>query len=105
MLHWQTTSFARHKAYDEAQESIAELTDSFLEVFQGKKGRIYFEGAQSINVHNINSDELESYLDDCIDTLSNDVTALLDQKDTDLLNIRDVFLSTLNKLKYLLTLE
>jgi hypothetical protein len=105
LLHWQTTKFARHLAYGDTYNTIQPLIDGFIEVYQGKNGRIYFEDeAQNITVYNISDDELETYLDSCIETLE-DASSLLDDNDTDLLNIRDEILSAINKLKYLLTLE
>ena len=105
LLHWQTTKFARHLAYGDTYNTIQPLIDSFIEVYQGKNGRIYFEDtSQTISVCNIDDNELETYLDNCIDTLE-EVSPLLQTNDTDLLNLRDEILSAINKLKYLLTLE
>jgi hypothetical protein len=41
----------------------------------------------------------------CIEALSEFSESLDSEKDTDLLNIRDEMMSTLNQLNYLLTLE
>ena len=51
------------------------------------------------------SDNIESTVDKYIDYLQNSLTKDLSDKDTDLTNIRDEMLGTLNKLKYLLTLK
>ena len=38
--HWNTISFAQHKTLNEFYESILELTDSLMEKYQGRNGRI-----------------------------------------------------------------
>ena len=39
-LHWQTESYARHIAYERTYDTIAELSDAFIESYQGKYKRI-----------------------------------------------------------------
>lgn len=38
IAHLQTTSFAKHKALDELYNGIVELTDSYVETYQGING-------------------------------------------------------------------
>jgi hypothetical protein len=38
--HWNTTSFSQHKTLNEFYESILELTDSLMEKYQGRNGRV-----------------------------------------------------------------
>ena len=45
-LHWQTKSFARHKAYGEIYGAFNELIDDFVEVYMGKYGRVEFTSGQ-----------------------------------------------------------
>jgi hypothetical protein len=53
----------------------------------------------------INSINLQNFIDGIVEFLVG-MTEVLDPKyDTDLLNIRDEILSSINKLKYLLTLK
>lgn len=35
IFHWQTTSFARHKALDDYYSGIVDLVDSLVEAYQG----------------------------------------------------------------------
>ena len=39
ILHWQTKSFARHKAYGEIYGNLGDLIDSFMESCMGEYGR------------------------------------------------------------------
>lgn len=105
VFHWQTTSFAQHEAFGKIYESFGALIDEFVEVYQGKYDRITLNGSLSVDVVNIGDSEVNGMVDDCIDLLTNEVTAMLDEKDTDLFNLRDEMLALLNKLKYLLTLK
>ena len=104
IFHWQTTSYAQHKAFNKAYESLDELIDQFVEVFMGKYGRAKAATHYTIELENYNDNFLaaiDDYIAYLID-ITNDVDPV---KDTDLLNIRDEMLGELNRLKYLLTLN
>lgn len=104
IFHWQTTSFAQHKAFGEAYDEFDELIDSFIEVYTGKYGRTRAKLVYNIELENHTANYLET-IDSFIAYLIS-LTDELDQSvDTDLLNIRDEMLASLNKLKYLLTLD
>jgi DNA-binding ferritin-like protein len=105
VLHWQTTSFARHKAFDDIYNALGEHIDAFIEIYQGKYGRIYLEGKSPYDLHDIDEDNVNSEIAEWVDTLTNGFPTLLNENDTDLLNIRDEVLALINKLKYLLTLK
>jgi len=106
ILHWQTMSYAAHKALGNAYEDLDELIDSLVEVHQGKYGRLTFE--TPIDLGLVNQDEID--LDDVLVQLNDYLTGLFNEmhdsvKDTDCLNIRDEILAVINKLRYLLTLK
>ena len=103
ILHWQTKSFARHKAYGETYETISELADTFIEAYQGRYGRL--EAGKNIEFVNINDDKLDGFVDECLEFLMSEKELGIEEKDVDLLNIRDEIVGALNKLKYLLTLH
>lgn len=117
IYHWQTRSFSEHEALDMAYEKLSNLIDDFVEVYQGVFGRVKsssgsflveLENLQTENPSSevgVESDGLQTKIDQWIaylKTFNND--ADLNDK-SDLLNIRDEMLATLNKLKYLLTLR
>lgn len=106
VLHWQTKSYARHKALDSAYKKISDLLDELVEVHQGKHGRIVYQTPLTLELFNIQDLNIENTLKEVTDYLSEEFENSLDpKKDTDCLNLRDEILATLNKLKYLLTLN
>jgi hypothetical protein len=104
ILHWQTESYAQHKAFGETYEALGDLIDSFMEAIMGKYGRFEL-ASNSIQIINMQELDLPDFVVGSADFL-NSLTGQLDQqKDSDLLNIRDEMLSQISKLKYLLTLK
>lgn len=99
IFHWQTTSFAQHEAFGKFYDSLSDLTDEFVEAFQGRYERIMFN--DTIALKNLDEVDVNAALDRVVEILTNE----LELSDTDLLNIRDEMLSAVNKLKYLLTLQ
>lgn len=106
IFHWQTKSYARHKAFGDAYETLSGLIDELVEIHQGKYGVINYPSPAGLELKNSDELNVESILEEVTNYLSVEFTEMHDpSKDTDCLNIRDEILSTLNKLKYLLTLE
>lgn len=104
--HWQTKSYAEHQALGSAYDEFTGLIDEFIEVLMGKYGRVKSENGFKIELSNYDNLSTVDFVDKYIDYLIKDVPKGLEtEKDTDLLNIRDEMLGTLNKLKYLLTLQ
>lgn len=106
ILHWQTDSYAQHKAFGKAYEGLDGLIDSLVEVHQGKHGKIMFSAPISIDLVNFDDLSINDVLTEVTDYLSSKFGGMVDtSKDTDCLNIRDSILQELNQLKYLLTLK
>jgi len=104
VLHWQTTSYARHMAYGRIYDNIQSPIDSFIEIYQGKYKRIKVD--TGIKLTNINEENSNQFVDSVISVLTNDLPSILDNKnDSDLLNIKDEILAEFNILKYLLSLK
>lgn len=104
-MHWQTTGDAKHRAYGKAYDKLGDLMDDFAEAMMGKYGRVEFEPEFSIMFQDLKSLNLQEFMDGITDFLVS-ITEMLDPKyDTDLLNLRDEMLASINKLKYLLTLK
>lgn len=104
--HWQTYGFSDHNAYGGLYDSLSESIDEFVEIFMGKYGRIFAKDSFSFTLQNLKSGNQVNELDMFINYLSFELPKFLDAtKDTDLLNIRDEILGSVNKTKYLLTLK
>jgi DNA-binding ferritin-like protein len=104
VFHWQTKSFAQHKAFGEAYEGLDGLIDEFIEIYQGKNGIENPAEGLKIKLENLD-DKPEDMLDVFIEFLRDDLPKKLEKEDTDLLNIRDEMMGLLNKTKYLLLLK
>jgi hypothetical protein len=104
IFHWQTTSYAQHKAFDKAYKSLGDLIDTFVEVYMGKYGRSKAKTYYTVELENI-SDDCMPAIDSYISYLIGINSELDSVNDSDLLNIRDEMLGELNRLKYLLTLK
>lgn len=104
IFHWQTKSYAEHKAFGKAYENLDELTDKLIEVYMGKNGvpRAKFK----FNI------ELDNYDDDHTLFIKNFIEFIQEFKinfdnnsDSEILNIIDEIVAELNQLLYLLTLK
>jgi DNA-binding ferritin-like protein len=105
IYHWQTESFATHKALGDAYENLDEHIDTFVEEFMGKYGKIRSDKGFNINLKNIDQSDINNVINTAIEFLSKQLPSILQTDDTNLFNIRDEMLGTLEKLKYLLTLK
>lgn len=105
ILHWQTQSYAEHMALGALYETLDGLIDAFVESFMGKYGRVVSENLFTIVLFNYSDLAPLKFLAQVEKYLTEDVPVMLNQKDTDLLNIRDEMLGAVNKTKYLLTLK
>jgi hypothetical protein len=106
LYHWQTTSFARHKATDDAIKALDELIDAYVETYAGRYGRPKLTAkTNTIHVNNLHDKTIVPFLRKCIQHLAKDFVAGLNPMDTDLLSMRDDMLAELNKLLYLFTLH
>lgn len=104
IYHWNTQSYARHKATDKLLKSLTELIDKFVEVLQGsRKERISINS--QINLQTYADAEINTLLDAFTYWLNNKLDNFLKPNETDLRNIRDEMLALVNQTKYLFTLN
>lgn len=103
IFHWQSESYAQHKAFGKAYEDLNGLVDEFVEVYSGKYGKPKAKLKYNITLSNFDPDYI-GFIDSSIDFLDNLTAELNELKDSDLLNIRDEMKAVLNRLKYLLSL-
>jgi len=105
IFHWQTKGYARHKAFEDARDTLEELMDSFVEEAMGQYGRFVLDDeTNTIQLANLSELKPTQMIDTICDALVQ-MGEQIDSKDTNLLNIRDEILGNFQKLKYLLTLE
>lgn len=103
--HWQTRGYARHKAFDQLYEELGDLIDTFVETAMGKYGRFILEETdKTIHIENLTDVDIKGFMFNVKKALIQ-FTQEFDQIDSDLLNIRDEILGTMNQISYLLTLE
>lgn len=104
-LHWQTMSEAKHRIYGEIYDTLGDLIDKFAEACMGKHGRIELDPDFTLDFKDITNVNIQEYVDEITDFLVSITDFYDDKYDTDLLNIRDEMLLSVNKLKYLLTFK
>lgn len=100
IYHWQTKSYARHKASDELFDSLNNHIDKFIEIIQGSRNkRIHFNKVQNIPINNVSDNGATKLLTNFRTYLNNDLQ--LNTDDTDLLALRDEIVMDINKTLYL----
>lgn len=102
VYHWQTGSFARHKATDDLVASLDTNIDTFVEVYMGKYGRPMVTG--TIKLGNFSESAAKAFVAKQTEYLTKTLPRQLSPEDTDLMNIRDEILADLHKTLYLFTL-
>lgn len=107
LYHWQTHSYARHKATDDVLDTLDKLIDEYVEVYMGKYGRPKLTEKQAcVKITNMTKKQAVVFIKRCVQHLLTDVVkGLTPDKDSDLLNLRDEMLGALNQLLYLFTLK
>lgn len=102
LYHWQTGSFARHKATDDLTATLDTNIDAFVESFMGRYGRPKVTG--SIKLHNFTEEAARKFVAKKTEYLTKVLPKQIGKDDTDLLNLRDTILGDLTKVLYLFTL-
>lgn len=106
ILHWQTLSYSEHVSLGSLYDDLSGHIDEFVETFMGKYGRVISQKSFILNVENYKEKGPVALLTEMESYLISELPTMLDaKKDTDLLNIRDEILGSVNKTKYLLTLK
>jgi len=104
VFHWQSDTYAQHKAFGKAYDDLGDLIDQFVEVYSGKFGKPKAKFKYNLTLSNFEGDYLE-FIDSSITFLDEFNAEFNAEKDSELLNIRDEMKAVLNRLKYLLTLK
>lgn len=100
-VHLNTRSYAKHVALQGFYKGIIDLADSFAEAYQGKYGLIGGISLQSAK----KTTNIVEFLQDQLDEIEANRYKVVEKECTALHNIIDeivsLYLSTLNKLKFL----
>ena len=102
IYHWQTSIYARHIAADKLFDSLADQIDRFMEVLQGSKNLRLKLNSKTKTVKYSNQSDDDGNL--ILLSFKNWLTVILPsmlEDDTDLLNIRDEMLASINNTIYL----
>jgi len=105
IYHWQTNSYAEHKAFGKAYDSLEDLVDTFIEIYMGKYGKRISTDGFNFSLSNYNSADVLEFLNQYDEYLSTVCEEELNDDDTELKNIRDDMKATINHTKYLLQLK
>lgn len=107
IYHWQTKYYSRHKGSCELIKNMESLTDQIIETLQGSKNvrlilsndynKIILENQNDYSIINI-LQEFKKYLMDIF-------PRYLNSTDTDIINLRDELVGSINQTLYLFTLE
>jgi hypothetical protein len=107
ILHWQTTSYAEHKAFGKFYSTADGILDTLIEAIQGKFGRIMLGGIDAIQVSDYSNLKLNVFILDMEMFFTNEIflCGLDKARDGEIENILHELRAEIDKLKYLLTLK
>ena len=107
IYHWQTKSYARHKASCEFINNLSSITDKMIETLQGNKGLrlIVSSTFNTINIENQSDKNITKLLNSFKKWLVETFPKYVNNTDTDIINLRDELLGHVNQTLYLFTFE
>ena len=107
LYHWKTMNYATHKATDELYDDLNKYVDEFVEVLLGYKGGVRAKLPRTqVTLHDCNSiEEFKKKIDGYKNVLIGFTSRFDGKKNSDLLNIRDEILATLNKSIYVMSFK
>lgn len=111
IYHWNTNHYATHKATDQLYGDLNEKVDTFVETMLGKESvstrhKVLKINSLKMSTYKSNKDfkkETESYKSFLIGLTNNKLFNT--PQNSDLMNMRDDILASLNQFLYLLTLH
>jgi DNA-binding ferritin-like protein len=103
IFHWQTPSYAEHKALGKFYEGLEELIDSFAESAMGQVG-VPRGGNWSLDLRNYGEYPLDQFMDDVM-TEFKGMKREVSEDMSDLQNILDEMIAVTTRTRYLLHLQ
>jgi len=104
LFHWQTFSYAQHKALDKIGKSLSNTFDKLVETLLGRYRNFEYRPL-SIQLEPYSNENLIVKIEQYIKLFVQNECAIINKQDSDVQNIIEEILADLNQLKYLLTLE
>lgn len=107
LYHWDTLSYATHKATEGLYTALDEKLDNLVELLIGKKDKVLDKSRfKTLKISNISSNKkLRKHIEGFVKVLEKMNKHVDETADTDLLNLRDEIIADLNQFLYLLRLE
>lgn len=108
VYHWQTSSYARHKASDTFVDNLSDKMDKFIEVMQGLENqRLDISKTKQFQLKNKSDQNINEILKEFREWLVVDLLKYLNKhkSNADLITIRDEILSDVDQTLYLFTLS
>lgn len=100
--HWDTVSYSQHKTLNEFYDSILELTDSLMEKYQGRNGRVEVPTLEEKDIY---SKGPAAVLKKHLDWIEKARYNAVSKDDTAMQNIIDEIVGQYLETLYLLTLK
>lgn len=103
--HYRTKYYGHHKACDWFFDKFLEHADRFLECYQGKYGRIEFDTRDNVvnmPIKIITDNTWQHFIEVNVKYLLNKLPKIIDNKDKDLMTIKDELQADLTQFSYLL---
>jgi hypothetical protein len=104
ILHWQTSSYAEHKALGNLYKDMDDLIDNFVEARSGQYGISKAKNNFSISMENIEKCNPKKCLEEGISVIKQ-IYKSISEEDTELKNILDEMIAAMRKTRYLLELK
>ena len=100
IAHWETRSFAEHKALNEFYDELLDLIDGFVEQYQG-----YYGKRMDISRDGGNSSDIRAALEGSMEWIESNRYEICDKTETPLQNTIDEIVRLYQHTLYMLTLE
>lgn len=105
LYHWATMEYGVHKALDELHDSLSENVDAFVEIFIGRYKKQPLPATLTVKTK-VQADiqKLDKYLESLHDQLVG-LGKMVGAKETQLLNILDEMIGSVDRTQYLIRLK
>lgn len=106
IFHWQTKSYAEHKALGKFYDQYLDKIDDVAEQVFGKMGRFYLQPSGSITLVDYSDETMRNYLREADRFFRVDMEAIIPVNgNEEIYNSVEEVLSLVDRLKYRLTLK